>query len=173
MDVDRHMFATGMIKTPHGIRGEVKVVLFGDAPEWFKKLKNVELRSPDGKAIRTCKVETCRMTSRMLIVKFQEFDTPETARSVSGWEVWIPREKAAPLEKGEYYLSDLMGCNLTVDGQAVAHVVGFVDTVHPILLEVVASVDGRTYYVPFSAHFTGDVDVTGKTIVLTAPWVLA
>lgn len=170
--MDGNMLATGTVKSPHGIHGEVKVVLFGNTPERFKKLKEVELRSPDGTAVRTCTVTGCRLTPRALIVKFQEFDVPETARTISGWEIWIPREKTAPLKKGEYFLSDLVGCDLTVDGKAVARIVGFVDTVHPVLLEAVAVSDGKTYYVPFSSHFTGDVDIAGKTIVLTAPWVL-
>lgn len=168
------MLATGVIKAPHGIHGEVKVALFGNTPERFKKLKAVELRTPDGKAVRNCHVESCRSTPTTLIVKFLEFSTPEEVRSISGWEIWIPREKAARLEKGEFYLADLVGCTMVDDaGQILARVVGFIDSVHPVLLEVVAEHDGKTYYIPFSSHFTGDVDVERRTIVLTAPWVLA
>lgn len=105
-------------------------------------------------------------------MKFQGIDTPEAAKALAGWELWIPRSAAARLRKGEVYVADLCKCSLTVDGQVVAKVVSAIDGPQALLLEV-ETPGAKRYLVPFMAQYTGVVDLDAGTIELIAPWLLA
>lgn len=165
------LLATGMLKSSHGIRGEVKVHSYSDEYAHLLKLEKVLLRNKDGRE-QTRSIEGCRVNGMELLMKFQGIDTPEAAKALAGWELWIPRSAAAQLRKGEVYVADLCKCSLTVDGQVVAKVVSAIDGPQALLLEV-ETPGAKRYLVPFMAQYTGVVDLDAGTIELIAPWLLA
>lgn len=103
----------GVITRPHGVHGEVKVYPTTDYPERFEEVEDVILRSSRGD-IRT-KIEDVRYFKNLAIVKFDCLQTPEQARLYAGCDIMISREQAQPLEEGEYYIADLIGCEVIAD----------------------------------------------------------
>jgi 16S rRNA processing protein RimM len=91
---------------------------------------------------------------------------------LNGWEIWVPRESAAPLDEGEFYVADLASCSLVCQGVVVARVVGVVDGAQALLLEVESSADQKKYLVPFMSQYIGTVDLERKEMELLAPWLL-
>ncbi|MFA6688559.1 MAG: ribosome maturation factor RimM [Sphaerochaetaceae bacterium] len=165
------MLATGLLKSSHGVRGEIKVHSYSDEYDHFFSLKEVSLRNKDGRE-RRCSIEGFRVNGSELLVKFQGIDSPEEAKLLAGWEIWIPRSKAAKLRDGEVYVADLCKCSLTVGGVSVARVVSSVDGPQSLLLEVETS-DGSKHMIPYMSRYTGNVDLEAGTIELLAPWLLA
>lgn len=106
----------GVITQPHGIKGEVKVFPTTDSPERFREVKNVILRSEKGE-IET-EVLRARLSKNMAIVHFACFQNPEDAAKFRKADVMIRREDAQPLEEGEYYIADLLGCRVFVDEES-------------------------------------------------------
>lgn len=106
----------GVIASTHGIRGEVKVYVTTDSPARFKEVKNVILKSEKGEL----ETEVCgaRFYKDMAIVKFACFDTPEDAAKYRSADIMIRREDAQPLEEGEYYIADLIGCRVFIDEES-------------------------------------------------------
>ena len=82
-----------------------------------------------------------------------------------GSEIWVPRAAASPLSNGEYYAADLCRCRLWFGEEEVGAVRSVWDGGPSQLLEVVGK-EGRTFLVPFSEHFVGDVDLEAGTIRL-------
>ena len=103
----------GVITQPHVLKGDVKVYPTTDSPKRFKQVKNVIIRTPE-KEIET-KITQAGFFKNLAIVKFAAFNSPEEARKFSGAEVYIRREDAVPLRKGEYYIADLIGCSVVTD----------------------------------------------------------
>lgn len=165
------LLATGLLKSSHGIRGEIKVHSYSDEYAHFFKLEKLLLRNNDGRE-RTCLVEGFRMNGDELLVKLQGIDSPEATKTLAGWEIWIPRNLAAKLGDGEVYVKDLCACSLTADGQVVAKVVSAIDGPQALLLEV-ETPDARRYLVPYMAQYVGAVDLKSGTIELLAPWLLS
>lgn len=161
----KQVLATGVIRSPHGVKGAVKVHPYSEDFEHFFKLKEVTLQR-EGKT-RVVEIEKVQNHSGELLVKFKGIDSPEDARFISGWDILVPREQASRLGKGEVYTADLQGMKLVYDNEEVGEVVSTMDGAQALLLEVRANKDGKLHLVPFMRDiFVTDVDVKKGTIRL-------
>ncbi|HHT80150.1 MAG TPA: 16S rRNA processing protein RimM [Spirochaetales bacterium] len=165
------MLSTATVQSTFGIRGEVKILPNNDDCSHLKKLKEVVLRYKDGSE-RTVAIEKFRMQGSQALMKFAGYDNPEDARALAGCRLMVERSKAAPLKKGEYYVTDLIGCTLVHEGETLATVEKGLDGAQAVLLEVLAT-DGKRYMVPYVEQFIGAVDLKERTIELKTPWILA
>lgn len=98
----------GVITSTHGIKGEVKVFPTTDSPKRFREVKDVVIKT-ETKEIRT-EVAGARFFKNLAIVQFTCFSSPEEAAKYTGAEIYIDRKDGQPLEEGEYYIADLIGC---------------------------------------------------------------
>ena len=162
--------ATGVLKGPHGLQGFVKLHSYSQEYGHLVDLSVVSLRK-DGME-KEFNIESIKFSGKELLVKFEGIDTPEVARNYNGWEIWIPRNSAASLEEGEYYVADLSACSLTVAAKTVGKVVGVIDGPQALLLEVESAEDKKRYLVPFMAQYIGKVDIEGKELELLVPELL-
>ncbi len=163
------LIAVGIIASTHGVRGELKVrSLSGEAGHLLGLREATRRRGDEETPVTFVGV---RPQGPGVIVKVPGLETPEKARALIGFEIWVPREMAAPLAGGEYYAADLCGCRLEFNGQEVGRVRSVWEGGPTQLLEVVGR-GGKSFLVPFSDHFIGEVDVSGGTILLTEEEVL-
>lgn len=162
---------TATVQSTFGILGEVKILPNNEDCTNLKKLKSVVLRFKDGTE-RTVVIEKFRMQGSQAMMKFEGFDNPEDARALAGCRLMVERSKAAPLKKGQYYVTDLIGCTLVHEGETLATVENGLDGAQTVLLEVLAT-DGKRYMVPYLEQYIGAVDIEGRTIELKTPWILA
>jgi len=151
------------------VKGEVKVHSYSGEYDHFERFGTVSARK--GGAVKTLKVEATRAVGGSLLLKFAGVDTPEAAKLLADFELWVPKENAAPLEKGEIYLADLAGCSLVFGGEKKGMVTGYLEGGSAVLLEVVKT-DGSTCVVPFLDVYLGDIDWNGRTIELKVDWIL-
>ena len=68
-------FQVGVITTPHGVRGEVKVFPTTDDAKRFRRLKEVILDT--GKENLTLEIESVKFFKQFVILKFKGLETPE------------------------------------------------------------------------------------------------
>jgi 16S rRNA processing protein RimM len=155
--------AVGVIVSTHGIGGELKVKSLSGGFAHLLALRSVVLRK--GGVETPTVFENVRRQDPGVIVKVTGLDTPERARALVGSEIWVPRAAASPLSNGEYYAADLCRCRLWFGEEEVGAVRSVWDGGPSQLLEVVGK-EGRTFLVPFSEHFVGDVDLEAGTIRL-------
>lgn len=168
------LLALGRLGKPHGVDGRLRLVPFSGETEHLLRLTEATLRG-DGRelSVRIESVTPHGGSSRGggALVKIAGYDSPERAATLSGMELWAPRDMAAPLDDGQYYYADLVGCSLVADGAELASVVAVCDAGGGDLLEV-RKPDGSSAYVPFRKEFVGEVDVAAKRVELVAPWIL-
>jgi 16S rRNA processing protein RimM len=163
-NVDASAFlAVGVIASTHGIGGELKVRSLSGQIGHLLALRSVLLRK--GHAETSVVFEWVRRQDPGVIVKVAGLDTPERARSLVGSEIWVPRTAAAPLGADEYYAADLCKCRLWFGEEEVGAVRSVWEGGPAQLLEIVGR-KGKTWLVPFSEHFIGDVDIGAGMIRL-------
>ena len=121
----------GVITQPHGIKGEVKVFPTTDSPGRFLEVKHVILRGKN-KDLET-EILGARFFKNMAIVHFSCFQNPEDAAKFRQADVMIRREDAQPLEEGEYYIADLLGCRVFADEKTEGSEDGFLGVVEDVL----------------------------------------
>ena len=102
-------FQVGIITSAHGLRGEVKVYPTTDDVRRFKRLKEVIADIGPGEASRVLEIESVKFFKQFAILKFRGIDSPEEAGKYRGTPLLVPRSKAVPLGRDEYYTADLMG----------------------------------------------------------------
>lgn len=165
MDNAQNWVAMGYIKGAFGIKGWVKVAAnteyadsLLDYPEW---------RLSKDSSIKTLAVESGKLVSGELQVKFSGIDDRDTAHLLRGYTIEIKRDAFAPAEEGEYYWADLVGmtvCNR--EGITLGEVANLMETgAHDVL--VVKGGYGQKL-IPFVEHYIDRVDELNR--VITADW---
>lgn len=155
-------FQVGVLTSPHGVRGEIKVYPTTDDPRRFKRLKEVILDT--GKESRVLEVEGVKFSKQMVIMKFKGFDTPEDIAKYRQCSIYVTRENAVRLGRDEYFIADLMGLKVhNEDGEEIGVLREVLETgandVYIIDLH-----DGRELLLPAIKDCVLDVDVEGGQI---------
>ena len=115
-------------------------------------------------------VEEVKSFNREILMKLKGIDSPEAARTLATGEILVPPEMAAPLRKGEFYQSDLIGCHLFHDDMELGEVLSLFNGAQSDLMEVRRG--DNIFFVPFMKNFIGDVDIEAGRIELLAPWLV-
>ncbi len=107
-------FRIGVITRPHGVLGEMKVYPVTDDIKRFKGMKEILMGPPEGQkgGFSTVKVEGVRFQKNMVLLKLSGIESPEEARKLSQYQLYVKREDAIPLSDNEYYVSDLIGLSV-------------------------------------------------------------
>jgi 16S rRNA processing protein RimM len=153
----------------------VKVHTFSGETDHFRTLAQVELRNRE--SARRMTVRAVEVHHHTPVLFFDGIETPEAARLISGWEVWVPDEDAAPLSEGEFYISQLVGMAVRSGETTVARVQAVLEGAQAPLLEVTLVSDGQEHsgpvrLVPFMKPFVGTVNPQEGWIELEQVWVL-
>ena len=163
------MLAVGVVTSTHGTTGELKVRCFAGSPENIVRLRDALFRK--GSVEKTLRMVSVRPQPPGVLVRIEGLDSPEKARSLVGYEIWMPRGNASPLAAGEFYEADLCRCRLWFGGEEIGPVRSLWDGGPAQLLEVQGK-DGRTFLVPFTDHFIGEVDPEARRMVLKVDEIL-
>lgn len=156
---------------PRGLRGEVAAQILTDFPERLPSLREVWLAGAAGNP-RRVRVKNCWLsTSRggQAIFHFEGVDSVEAAEPLRGLEVQVPLAERAKLDAGNYYVADLVGCEVWEAGASSAMgTVRDVDFPGGVPLLAVNTGDGEVL-VPLAAEFCTRIDVQAKRIDVTLP----
>ncbi len=130
---------------PRGNRGEVTATALSDKPERFAALKQVRIAGST--AAVSLDIEKVWRHDGALVFKFVGVDSISAAEKLRGAEVQVPRSERVELDEGEYFQSDLIGCELRdrVSGRVLGRVTDVQEYGGPVLLEI----DGGRMLVPF------------------------
>ena len=159
--------AIAQIGKTRGNRGEVTAVALSGKPERYQRLKEVFLFSSAGPAEgERYAVEATWFHGGTLVFKFHGVDTISDAELLYGREVCIPASERTPLDAGEYFQSDLIGCDV-VDrrtGESLGVVTGWDDGGGNGLLVV-----GGSLLIPFARSICVEIDLAARRIAVELP----
>lgn len=101
----------------HGVRGEVRLKLFGEGAEALRAFPVFEA----GTSKLTLK--SVRPANQGAVATFAEVTDRSGAEALRGTLLTVPRSALPPLAEGEYYHHDLLGLPcVSTDGAAIGHV---------------------------------------------------
>lgn len=157
-----------------GNRGEVYALpLSSRSVEEFAELKKVFLfaeNDPEGCPFEVESVwEHQTRGEGRLVFKFRGIDSISDAEQLAGREVRLPLAERAGLAEGEFYQSDLVGCEV-VDrsaGTVIGRVSGLDEYGGTLLLKVAAA--GGELLIPFARAICANIDVVARRIEVDLP----
>jgi 16S rRNA processing protein RimM len=161
---------------PQGRRGEVLAEILTDFPERYMEMRNAFLwRSNQLPAIPIL-IEQAWLHKGKVVLKFAQVDSITAAESLRGADLVIPPDQRMPLEPGEVYISDLIGCDL-VDVAAVgAPSISLIGSIRDVIqqkntadLLVVAGADGIEHEIPFAKAYIVKIDVAARRLEMSLP----
>jgi 16S rRNA processing protein RimM len=171
-------FVTAIIGQPFGLEGFIRITSLSGETEHLRSLSAVLLRDKNGE--RRYEIEAFKHQGNQLLIRFKGVDTPEAAKKLSGAELIVSRNEAAPLKEGEFYIEDLKGLNLVPDGNAsvpggsalpLGVITGIIEGGGGSLIEARLG-SGETKLIPFRDEFIGEISLENKTAALLNTWIL-
>ena len=140
---DERRVTLAAVAGAHGIKGEVRLKLFGDSAESLAQHKKLYVGGTERK------LASVRAAGKGAVARFDGVTDRSAAEQLRGSLVEIDRDALPPLAEGEYYHADLIGL-ACIDGEGTA--VGTVVAVENFgagdLLEV-EKADGGRSLIPF------------------------
>lgn len=108
----------GKIVAPQGIRGEVRVQTFTEAPTDFKTLSIVctKFSASDFKFVRALP------NTNVIIAKINGVNDRNTAETLRGTELFIDRATLPAPDDNEYYQADLIGFDVIRNNKKIGTV---------------------------------------------------
>ena len=147
--------ALGKIHAPHGVKGLVKILPYGDDPALLEQVLDfkITLKNPQGK---------------YYLAQVEGVNDRDAAEALKGTELFISRDKLPEIEDEDtFYFEDLVGLS-TVDenGEETGKVIAVHNFGAGDLLEI-RPLKGEDYLLPFTDENVGDVKIQEGTLTLS------
>ncbi|MCL2231341.1 MAG: ribosome maturation factor RimM [Treponema sp.] len=163
-------FIVGIIGAPFGVKGFVKVRPLSGETAHLLKLESVTI-CKDGKE-QTLYIEESSSAGPAVHLRFKGIDSPEAAKTLTGAQLIVDRDEAAPLAPGEYYIEDLKGLPVLSDkDELLGHITDIIEGGGGELIEIELA-DGIKKLVPFRKDFFPEISLSNGKVVLKNLWIL-
>lgn len=154
----------GYVTRPHGIRGELKVKLHFEQSNALFEVPRVLLTQGDGKP-RAYEIAAVRRAGKGVLLALAGVETRDAAEGLQSARICIDRDELPVLSTDEYYLVDVVGCEVVGPAGSVG-VVQAVET-HPTVDSLlIATPDGRTLTQPLDEAWVESVSIAERRVML-------
>ena len=164
-------FRVGVIANTHGIRGEVKVYPTTDA-ERFPDLEYVFLDTGREKKqlyiqnVKFFKNLVILKFKNMVILKFKEYNNINDIECYKGKDILVSRDNAVKLEKGEYYIADILGAKVILEDGSEFGVLEDVMQTGANDVYVVKTLDNKEVLLPKIDECVKKLDIENKIVTV-------
>ena len=152
-------FEIGKIVNTFGIKGEVKVALYTENINNFKKNNNIYVND------KIFQVESSRLQKNILILKLKGIENMTEAEALRGSIVKVDRsEKELP--EGTYYIADLVGLEVYTDeGTLLGNILDIYNTGANDIYTI-KTLDGKEILLPAIKEVIKEVDLQNQKVIV-------
>ena len=153
----------GVVVTPHGVRGTLRVLALGAG----NHLR--EGKEPVVAGVRR-RISSARQTPKGFLLDLEGVQSRTDAQTLRGEQLLLDREELDSTEEGEYYVADLVGLTAVSDaGEVLGTVADTFETAAQEVLVVREEKSRQDLYVPFTIEHVPRVDLQAGRIVIRPP----
>ena len=154
----------GRVVRPHGLSGEVVILVESDVEGRFAPGSTLEL----GAHGRVVEVAAARPFGDRMLVRFAGLEDRGAVEGLRGLELTVPRGAVPAAPAGSFYRFELLDCSCRDAREGdLGRVIAIHEDGGGLLLEVAR--EGRKVLVPFVDPFIVAVDVAERRIELDLP----
>ena len=159
-------YKIGLISKPHGLKGEVTILLDSQLTSDFDSLDTVFILQAGN--LVPYFISSASVKGTKAYVKFEEIDTVEAAGKIAKCELYLPKTTRPKAGRGEFYNDEIIG--FTVD-DAEAGVLGSVTEVIQNNLQRLLCVrhQEKEILIPVEGPFIKSVNKSRKKISVELP----
>ncbi len=158
--------AVGKVVKVHGIRGEVKILIYSQ--DFHQFVQYLKLYTLEESKINSWHVKKVRRQGRCALVLFDGLSSRDEAQRLVGLEVFVDKRDLPPLEDDEYYWYQLKGLKVvTTSGEHLGVITDIFDNgAHDIY---VVSHGTREILIPAVESIIVDISLEKQLIVVDPP----
>lgn len=166
MQVD-DCYQLGYVIKPHGLNGEVQILLDVDSPADYTNLESVFVLQ--GQQLVPFFIESIAVRSDKAIVALEDIETVDDAKTLKGTKLYLPLAVLPELPEDEYYYHELVGFALGDDqGETIGEIEAVLDAGAQDLLQV-KHTTGKEVLLPLTDELIVKVDKAEKKVVMKLP----
>ena len=155
--------ALAAVAGAHGVKGEVRLKLFGDSVDSLARQESVFAGGIERRLL------FARSAGKGAVARFEGVDDRTAAEALRGTLIEVDRVALPPLEDGEYYHADLIGLEaFDASGKSLGYVVAVENYGAGDILEI-APPKRPSILVPFTKASVPDIDVVAGRLVVMPP----
>ncbi len=158
------MYLIGYILKPQGLKGELKVESVTPYLERFNRLDRVYLQLKEKK--QTYSIENVRISDRFVYLKFTEINSRNDADLLRTAEVLIEEKDLIQPAQDEYFIHDLIGCQVISENNDVIGVLSDVIQMSSNDVYVLKNGEGIEILIPATKEIVKRVNVGQKQIII-------
>jgi 16S rRNA processing protein RimM len=167
MERESEMVLLGKVVATHGIKGQLRVVLFSGDFSSAARLDSVMLKRPDG-GMDTFPVTAIARHGKKVLVTLKGFASINQVLDLVGRELYVLRDQLPELEEGEFYWCDLLGLRVETDQGEVLGTLTDIIATGSNDVYVVQSGE-REYLIPALEEVVREVDLDGRVMKVSPP----
>lgn len=115
----------GVVRRPHGVKGEVLMGVMTDFPERIKPGAVLYLREGE----EPVTILTVRKHNKGLLLRFKEYPNREDVENLRNLNVFVRADDRPKLPKGEHYWHEMIGMAVVTDaGESLGVLVDLIET---------------------------------------------
>lgn len=156
----------GKVKEPHGLKGDLYVLVFSHDTSWADNLSKIQLKSPQGEAL-DCDVTSHKPYKDGLLLKVKQVSDRNTSEKVKGYQVLIPEDLLVSKKGETIYLNEILGFQVFLKDQCVGMVDSFTSNGPQDIL--VVRNEEHQFEVPFVKEFILKLDFENKHLIMDFP----
>lgn len=160
-------FEIGLVSNTHGLKGELKVRPYTENAKRFEKIRKVLIKKSEGN-FEEYEVQSVRYQKDVVLLKLKGIDDIEVAEKLKTQSLFIPREDAKELDKNEFFIADLIGCDIYESEEKVG-VLTDVFTAGAADVYVVKRSGKKDLLLPALESIIKSVDIENKKIDVEIP----
>lgn len=159
----------GEILRPHGVRGELRMRVLSHDPGALKQLTCIYLADSDASPERErVDVLRIRFNKAYALLSLDGCNRREQAENLRGKLVYCDIEQLPPLNKGEYFLFQLIGLLIVADGNEVGRIRDVLETGANDVY-IVESAEHGELLIPAHDETINRIDFESGVIDMTLP----
>ena len=154
-----NLITLGKIVRPHGVKGDVKVILSLNDLSFFFIFDVVYINN------QPYTIQNVKQVSDGIALKLEGINSMNDAENYRNKDVCVERKYLPQLEENEFYAEDLIGCTLYFENNK--EVGKIFDIQNYGATDILVIKDGTEEYLcPFLNNLIVDADLTNKKIVI-------
>lgn len=153
----------GIITKPQGLKGDFRVRLNSTHIPGIDNIQHVFVNNLE------YKVEKTASRDKFYIFKLEGINSCEEAEDLRNVKIYYEFDENQPLEDGEYYIADLIGCKIAKENGVLLGTISNVLT-NSGSTDVICFVDNnnKEFMFPFVSDVFKNVDIELKNIIVNS-----
>ena len=162
--MDSNYIEVGKIVNTHGLRGDVKVIVWMDSPEDFETLEHVYIETRF--ETKRLTIQRVRYQKNNIIAKFEEFDDINDVEQFKNKVIYADRSELGELPEGVHYIVDLIGLKVVSEDGVEIGVISDVFNTGANDIYDVKREGKKNLLLPVIDDVVKEIDIDGGTVTV-------